>query len=211
MYILDLCCGSQSVKFLAERLGREYISLDINAVTDKKIPTIVEDILTWDYKKFFANHGPPYFVHFSPPCIAYSILPRRTKPDIEGSNLMVKRGLDIIHYSNTKYWSIENPQTGSLKHQKFMYDIPYTDLDYCSYGFPYRKRTRLWNNFEFKGKMCLRSGKCPAMEGKKHLYSIGNSKYKTNVRDFDKTKTRLGQRFAMPEKLFDHIAEFLEK
>jgi hypothetical protein len=25
---------------------------------------------------------------------------------------------------------------------------PYTDIDYCKYGMPYRKRTRLWNNFQ---------------------------------------------------------------
>ena len=27
-----------------------------------------------------------------------------------------------------------------------MYGIPYKDIDYCKYGMPYRKRTRLWNN-----------------------------------------------------------------
>jgi hypothetical protein len=26
---------------------------------------------------------------------------------------------------------------------------PYNDLDYCRYGMPYRKRTRLWNNLPF--------------------------------------------------------------
>ena len=25
-------------------------------------------------------------------------------------------------------------------------DVPYCDLDYCKYGMPYRKRTRLWNS-----------------------------------------------------------------
>ena len=27
-----------------------------------------------------------------------------------------------------------------------MWGIPYQDVDYCCYGMPYRKRTRLWNN-----------------------------------------------------------------
>ncbi len=24
--------------------------------------------------------------------------------------------------------------------------LPYNDIDYCKYGFDYRKRTRVWNN-----------------------------------------------------------------
>ena len=27
-----------------------------------------------------------------------------------------------------------------------MIDLPYNDIDYCKYGFDYRKRTRVWNN-----------------------------------------------------------------
>ena len=27
-----------------------------------------------------------------------------------------------------------------------MWGIPYKDIDYCRYGLPYRKRTRIWNN-----------------------------------------------------------------
>ena len=44
------------------------------------------------------------------------------------------------------FWFMENPQTGMLKDQVMMLLVPYTDVDYCRYGMPYRKRTRIWNN-----------------------------------------------------------------
>ena len=50
-----------------------------------------------------------------------------------------------------------------------MVDIPFCDVDYCAYcDWGYRKRTRLWNNVDFKGKLCLGPGCCPNMDGKKH-------------------------------------------
>ena len=27
-----------------------------------------------------------------------------------------------------------------------MWGIPFKDIEYCKYGLPYRKRTRIWNN-----------------------------------------------------------------
>jgi hypothetical protein len=41
---------------------------------------------------------------------------------------------------------IENPQSGLLKDQIEMWGIPFKDIDYCKYGMPHRKRTRIWNN-----------------------------------------------------------------
>ena len=65
---------------------------------------------------------------------------------------------------------IENPQTGLLKDQLCMYGLPFVDVDYCKYGMPYRKRTRIWNNvFQWKPKpLCVRD--CASMDetGKRH-------------------------------------------
>ncbi len=52
-----------------------------------------------------------------------------------------------IEYFNPQLHGIENPQTGFLKNQDFMKDSEYKDGDYCKYGCRYRKRTRLWLNF----------------------------------------------------------------
>ncbi len=51
-----------------------------------------------------------------------------------------------------------------------MSDLAYTDVDYCRYSYwGYRKRTRIWTNTDLQGKLCLGKGKCPNMEGRRHL------------------------------------------
>ena len=81
---------------------------------------------------------------------------------------IVLRTLDNIKYFNPKYYIIENPQTGLLKKQSFMNDLPYVDIDYCKYGMPYRKRTRLWNNVSQWLPKPLCNKDCDSMNGNKH-------------------------------------------
>ena len=79
--------------------------------------------------------------------------------------------LQIIDYFNPRFWFLESPQTGLLKLRPFMLELPlpYTDVDYCRYSdWGYKKRTRIWNNSGFQGKLCLGFGKCPHMEGRRH-------------------------------------------
>ena len=82
----------------------------------------------------------------SPPCTEYSKAKTKGIRDIEGANDIVQQTLDVLEYFEPKYWIIENPQTGLLKDQLCMWGIPFKDVDYCRYGLPYRKRTRIWNN-----------------------------------------------------------------
>ena len=49
------------------------------------------------------------------------------------ANSIVKKTLEIIDYLKPKYWTLENPQTGLLKKQDFIKDLPYFDIDYCKY------------------------------------------------------------------------------
>ncbi len=84
------------------------------------------------------------FIWASPPCTEYTVGVRK----LEEANTIVKLTVEIVPYFNPTYWMMENPQTGLLKHQSVVPGMPYSDLDYCKYGMPYRKRTRLWNNFE---------------------------------------------------------------
>jgi hypothetical protein len=43
-----------------------------------------------------------------------------------------------------------------------MIDLPYNDIDYCKYGFDYRKRTRVWNNnLNWTGRrLCKKNSYC---------------------------------------------------
>ena len=104
------------------------------------------NIMCCDYADFALT--PADFVWFAPPCTHYSIARSKAKTprDLEGSDRIVQRCLDIIHYWRPRYWVIENPQTGLLKTRAVVQGLEFKDLDYCSYGAPYRKRTRLWTN-----------------------------------------------------------------
>lgn len=204
-YYLDLCSGSKSMKCFNPDM--KYVSLDIEA---KYKPDICVSILDWDYKKYFEENGKPVFIWFSPPCNEYSILNRARPekiPDIETSNAIVRRGLEIINYVGCPF-VIENPQSGSLKNQGILDEIDYADVDYCRYDYPYRKRTRLWNNIGLVSDLCQRDS-CAFITNGRHEYSIGNSGYKTNVKEVGSKRTRLEQRYSVPDKLLYKIKELI--
>lgn len=139
MKLLELFSGTGSVGKVARTYGIEVISLDRDMDADIKM-----DIMDWDYKIY----PPQYFdlIWASPPCTEYSRAKTIGVRKIAESNRIVKRVLEIINYFDPVYFMIENPQSGLLKNQTFMNGIPYDDVDYCKYGMPYRKRTRIWNN-----------------------------------------------------------------
>ena len=138
MRLLELFSGTRSVGKVAERLGFEVVSLDI------KNADIECDIMDWDYTVYSPKHFD--FIWASPPCTQYSRAKTTGTRNINLANQIVEKTLEIIEYLDPEHFVIENPQTGLLKNQHFMYGIPYKDIDYCKYGMPYRKRTRLWNN-----------------------------------------------------------------
>ena len=143
MRIWDLCSGTGSVSRVWREAGHETLTLDIDP---KCSPGICQDIMTWEYTYF--GLGPPDLIWCSPTCTQYSIARSKAKTprDLEGADAIVQRCLGIIAYWRPKYWVIENPQTGLLKTREVVQGLPYKAEDYCMYGAPYRKRTRLWTN-----------------------------------------------------------------
>ena len=107
------------------------------------------DILECDYKTALKDWIPDY-VHASPVCKYFSKL-KNGKPDetVIGTRL-VHKTLEIINYvlSKNKYflYIIENP-VGKMRKLDIMQSYNRITTTYCEYGFPYKKETDIWCNF----------------------------------------------------------------
>ena len=141
MRTLELFSGTGSVGNVCKALGMDVVSLDRDMPADIRTDIMNSDYTTYKPKDFDVLWAPP-------PRTKYSMAKTTGVRKIEEANKISQRTIEIIRYFDPQYWIIENPQTGKLKEQKFMTDLPFKDVDYCKYGMPYRKRTRLWNNAE---------------------------------------------------------------
>ena len=143
MKLLELFSGTNYVGKVAEQLGYEVTSLDLTKAE------INCDTMNWNYTIYESGHFDVIWA--SPPCTEYSCAKTVGVRNIDKTHDIALRIIEIIEFLNPKYYIIENLQTGKLKDQWMMIGFSYVDVDYCKYGMPYRKRTRLWNNvLEFK-------------------------------------------------------------
>lgn len=194
MKILELFKGTGSFSNIAESRGHKVFTVDI---LSKFNPSLVKNVLDLEPKDIPFI---PDILWTSPPCTEYSHAKRRGIRNIRGANKVVRKTLELIEeYKklNPKLiWILENPQTGLLKNQPFMKGLPFNDVSYCKYGYPYRKQTRFWNNFRswIPQPTCHRD--CGFIKNGKHIMSAGNGRKK-----YTAFSVPLIQKYSVPPSL----------
>lgn len=203
MRLLELFSGTKSIGRAFEALGWDVTSVDMDARSN---PTILADVLQWDYR----SHAPPGYYHFvwaSPPCTQYSVArtTAKTPRDFAVSDEIVTRTLEIVDYfAPSAGWLLENPLTGYLKTRPVVRGLPFRDVCYCMYGYPYRKSTRLWGSLDgFAPRpMCLKALRCPGFDGLRHPTTAQRGPRRGESHG----RYTLNQLYSIPRELCDEIA-----
>jgi hypothetical protein len=156
--VLDLFCGTKSLKKPAEDLGFDYFGIDIDPQFE---PDLVADINDF---YFFSSHEKwlprtPYIIWASPPCTHFSVASigknwiKNKKgdpiPKTEQANeaiTLVYRTLLLINNIHHRWWFLENPR-GMLRNFETMQNRYEMDtVTYCQYGETRMKPTDIWHN-----------------------------------------------------------------
>jgi hypothetical protein len=211
MKVLELFKGSGSItKFYENNNNVEVISLDI---LEKYKPTIVSDIMKFDYKQFDIG----YFdiIWASPECKVYSQLQYthigkkwKDKEDLyeaqKKDSIFINKTIEIIEYLKPKYYFIENPRYSKIfdfiENENFKKD--FVIVDYCAFGYNYKKPTKILTNRNLDNVLCKCTG------NPKHPMRLGASSKqflteRPNIQMPD--NTTLLERYSIPQGLLEYL------
>ena len=145
MRILELFSGSGSVGRIFEGAGWEVTSVDVLKSCAGYECTLCMSVL--DIKLDQWPEGYWDVIWASPPCTEFSRAKSTGIRDTEKASALVRHTLALIQALKPKWWFLENPASGGLKHEEYMAGIPFADTSYCRWSdWGYRKNTRVWSN-----------------------------------------------------------------
>ena len=171
MRVLELFCGvNKSVGKVAEAMGWEVISVDINPRAN---PVLLQDILDFDETKYDKDYFS--FIWGSPPCEAFSRARSNAKIDrdeaMQLADSLLNKTRQIIAYFDQAHWCIENPASSRIWSREISRGLLESSCvtSYCRFGTLYKKDTRIANSLGLSLPRCPGAGICPAMIGSRHM------------------------------------------
>ncbi len=159
-YVLEVFSGLGSVSETMHKMLKCPVeTIDVNAEVH---PTMCMDVLQWSceasglQQKYPQKHP---IIFASPPCEHYSRMRTTSPRDLEMADRHVDAVRKISEDLDAVLVFIENPATGLLKTRDVINFLPYSyTVDYCQYGFLYKKSTMIWCNKELEG---FQAKRCP--------------------------------------------------
>ena len=211
MKVLDLFSGSGSIKkYFKDKENVEVISLDF---CKKYKPDILVDIMKWDYKEYPVG----YFdiIIAGPECkifsnLQYTWIGRKWRDkehlaeEQKKNAIYINKTIEIIEYFNPEYYFIENPLYSKIwehvENKDYLND--FVIVDYCAFGFDYRKPTKFLTNKKLENVRCKCQGK------PKHKFRLGacsDEFLKNRPNNTMKDPTNTLERYSYPPKLLDYL------
>lgn len=147
MKLLELFAGSRSVGRVAERLGFEVFSVDIEAFDGIDLVKDIETLMRSDIPFV------PDVIWASPPCTTYSLAAishhRHSIIPISDAaakaDQVLRKTVEIFSWFPTATFYMENP-VGMMRKMPEVLDLDRRTVDYCTYGDTRRKPTDIWTN-----------------------------------------------------------------
>ena len=199
MRCLELFKGTGSISTYCRNNGIECVSLDWNPNSKADICC---DIMEFDYRQF----APKYFdvIWASPECKIYSSMQNiwirrkwgslgELKEEQRKHDKFIIKTLEIIDYLQPEVYFIENPASSRIWEVEETKRDFYVRVDYCRFGFEYKKPTRILTIKKINNCLC---------ECKSHKYRIGGSKLRKPHQIHVKS---LEQRYSIPQKLIAYL------
>ena len=207
MKVLDLFCGHKSVTNWCEGRGMDVVSVDI---CEKYRPTLCCDILDFPLSAYGVGHFDVIWA--SPECKVFSQLQHTNigrnwanKGELEEARRengkFILKAIEIIEHLKPRFYFIENPRYSAIWQVEGIpesYLRGYVDVDYCRFGYEYRKRTRVLTNKALPHCLCPR---------KKHDTNIGFRGVLTKSRGYGNDQSQEKRRYSIPPKLIEYLFE----